>query len=79
MNSQNKISILEIFRGIITSCLSYLLLAFLNISNEDLYNWDVSMIFGKGGWLNILALVLLCFWILSVGIWLLSIIIRIIK
>ena len=79
MNSQNKISIREIITGVFGGFLSYLLIAVVNMSNEDLYNWELSVIFSDGGWFNILALIMLWLWVLIMTIWIISIIVRVIK
>ena len=79
MNSRDEISFREIISGILIMLLSYFIIAFLNMSNEDIYNWDLSEIFSKGGWFNIVALILLFLWLFMIAIWILSLIIRIIR
>ena len=77
--SRRKISIRELIVGIIGGFLSYVLIAVLNISNEDIYNWDMNLIFSEGGILNIFALLLLWIWYLFMALWILSLLFRIIK
>lgn len=43
----------------------YFILALLNLSNEDVYNWDLNLIFSEGGLINQIALLLIPVWLLT--------------
>jgi hypothetical protein len=74
-----KISTREIISGMLSGFLLYVIIAFLNISNEDIYNWEIKLIFSNGGVLSISALILLWLWYITFSLWLLSVIIRLIR
>lgn len=76
---KKKVTIKEIVLGIALGFTSYILIAVFNISNEDLYNWDVALIFSEGGFANSAALIAFWFWFLMVVIWIMSIAYRLMK
>ena len=79
MTGKKEITFKELILGFALVVLSYFLIAIFNISNEDLYNWDLEMIFTEGGALNILALIIFGVWYLLVLIWIISIVYRVLK
>ncbi|TNE79935.1 MAG: hypothetical protein EP332_09270 [Bacteroidetes bacterium] len=54
----------SIFLWLISALASYFLIAVLNISNEDLYNWELKRIFSEGGLFNQIAFLLMPVWLL---------------
>lgn len=79
MKMQNKISIRGILAGVILAILSYFIIAILNVSNEDIYGWNIKKIFQDGGAFNVIALLLFWAWFIITAIWLTVIAIRLIK
>ena len=79
MKTEKEVSLKEILSGIFIAFSFYIIIAVINISNEDLYNWDIKVIFSEGGLWNISALLLFYVWGLATAIWLLFTIFRIIK
>jgi hypothetical protein len=79
MNSNKEVTLKELILGFVVIALSYFIIAVLNISNEDIYNMDLNLIFTKGGWFNSLAFISFCLWFVITSLWLLSVVIRIIR
>ena len=79
INSKKEVTLKELLLGFVVVALSYFIIAVLNISNEDIYNMDLDLIFTKGGWFNSIAFISFCLWFVITSLWLLSVIIRIVK
>ena len=76
---KKKLTFQEILLGLFGGYLSYILIAVFNISNEDLYNWDVELILSEGGFSNGAALIAFWLWFAIVVVWLASVGFRLIK
>ena len=79
MSTKKEVTPKELVLGFVVIVLTYFIIAVLNISNEDIYNMDLNLIFTKGGWFNSLAFISFCLWFLLTILWLTSVVIRIIK
>ena len=79
MTVKKRIKPSEIILGVLLAGLSYFFIAVMNISNEDLYNWDLEIIFSEGGVLGITAIILYGLWWVLVPVWLIRLVYRLIK
>lgn len=52
----------KIFIWIILTFCSYFLVVFINLNNEDIYNWEFETIINEGGIWNIIAFILFHLW-----------------
>ena len=76
---KKKITFQEILIGVFGGALSYLVIAVMNVSNEDLYNWDTGLIFTEGGAFNSFSVITFWVWFAVMTIWIIHIIIRLVR
>lgn len=77
MFGKKEITLRELIVGSVLGILFYFIIAVLNISNEDSYDWKVKTIFNEGGIFNISAYLLFCLWSILIVSWILHLCVRI--